>query len=139
MKLESRVAHLRKQSGLSQAQLGVFVGVSTNTIQSWEKPNGLTQLEKYLKLGEVLGINNLIDLFVQVEENKDSSEKPNRREFSLEDLRKLRKNWGIAKPDNIKTQKKELENLPKKHENHQDTSSLEIDVNINSQFENQLK
>ncbi len=100
MKLISRVAELRKQSDLSQAQLGVFVGVSTNTIQSWEKPDGLAQLKKYLKLAEVLGVEKLMDLFVQEEEeeNKDANNKSTRREFSLEDLRKLRESWGIKSP-----------------------------------------
>lgn len=105
MKLKSRVSELRKLSGLSQAQLGVFVGVSTNTIQSWEKSDGLTQLEKYLKLAEVLGVEKLIDLFVQVPENGDSKEKSILREFSLEDLRELRENWGIKSPNKSPTNK----------------------------------
>lgn len=99
MKLESRITDLRKEAGLSQAQLGVFVGVSTNTIQSWEKPDGLGQLEKYLKLAEVLGVKRLMDLFKIVEEDqnhKDKISKSKRMEFSLKDLRKLRKDWGIA-------------------------------------------
>ncbi|MEM8719974.1 MAG: hypothetical protein AAGE84_11780 [Cyanobacteria bacterium P01_G01_bin.39] len=33
----------------------MFVGVTTNTTQNWKKEDGLNQLEKYLKLCEVLG------------------------------------------------------------------------------------
>ncbi|MEM7758057.1 MAG: helix-turn-helix domain-containing protein [Cyanobacteria bacterium P01_A01_bin.40] len=99
MYLKSRITELRKIAGLSQAQLAVFVGVSTNTIQSWEKPDGLAQLEKYLKLAEVLGAKRIIDLFKRVEEEdqnyKSKTNKSNRRQFSLDDLRKLREDWGI--------------------------------------------
>lgn len=92
-KARSKLAEFRKQTGLTQAQLAVFVGVTTNTIQNWEQDNGLTQLEKYLKLGEILGLTNLNDLleYVEVPEN---DEKPKSKGFSLKELRELRQRWG---------------------------------------------
>lgn len=87
----SRLAELRTRAGLTQAELAVFVGVTTNTIQNWEKEDGLTQLGKYLKLAEILGLENLNDLFKYVEETEY---KPSRKEFSLEELRRIRQEWG---------------------------------------------
>lgn len=96
MTLKSKIGYLRKKAGLSQAQLAVFVGVSTNTIQSWEKPNGLAQLVKYLKLAEVLGVQGVKDLFEEDDhESKTETTVSKQREFSLDDLRKLREDWGI--------------------------------------------
>ncbi len=91
LKAKSRLAELRKTAGLTQAQLAVFIGVSSNTIQNWEKDNGLDQAEKFLKLCEVLGceLEDLIE-YVPTSDEKISKSKS----FSLDELRKLRKNWG---------------------------------------------
>ena len=91
LKAKSRVAELRKKAGLTQAQLAVFIGVTTNTIQNWEKDSGLDQLEKYLKLCEVLGCE-LQDLIQYIQSPEE--EKPKSKGFSLEELRELRKRWG---------------------------------------------
>lgn len=93
LKAKSKLAEYRSASELTQAQLAVLVGVTTNTIQNWEKDDGLSQLEKYLKLAEILGLSNLTDLieYVEISEN---DEKPKSKGFSLEDLRELRERWG---------------------------------------------
>ncbi|NET58511.1 MAG: helix-turn-helix transcriptional regulator [Symploca sp. SIO2E6] len=90
LKPKSRIAALRKKAGYTQAQLGVFIGVTTNTIQNWEKDNGLDQLEKYLKLCTVLGCD-LKELIEYVEAPEEEA-KP--KGFSLEELRELRERWG---------------------------------------------
>ncbi len=97
LKAISRVAELRKKAGLTQAQLAVFIGVTTNTIQNWEKDSGLDQLEKYLKLCEVLGCE-LKDLIKYIQSPKE--EEPKSKSFSLEELREIRKRWGtdVKKP-----------------------------------------
>ena len=96
-KLKSKVAELRNEAGLTQAQLAVFIGVTPNTIQNWEKGSGLDQLEKYLKLCEVLGCE-LSDLIEYIETSEEEEKKA--KGFSLEELRQLRKRWGtnVKKP-----------------------------------------
>lgn len=91
-KPKSRLAKLREQAGLTQVQLAVLVGVTPNTIQNWEKENGLDQLERYLKLAEIFGCNvaDLVEYVPTSEEDKTTSPKG----FSLEDLRQLRERWG---------------------------------------------
>jgi DNA-binding XRE family transcriptional regulator len=98
-KAKSKVAELRKKAGLTQAQLAVFIGVTPNTIQNWEKDCGLEQLEKYLKLCEVLGCE-LSDLIEYVETEEEEAKA---KGFSLEELRELRKRWGtdVKKPEKI--------------------------------------
>lgn len=88
----SRLAELRQQAGLTQAKLAVLIGVTTNTIQNWEKEDGLSQLAKYLKLGEIFGLENLKDLFefVEVQENNSSQQ----QEFSFKELGEIRERWG---------------------------------------------
>lgn len=90
LKAKSRVAALRARAGLTQAQLAVFVGVTSNTIQNWEKENGLDQLEKYMKLCEILGCD-LTDL-VEFVETPEAEEKKN-KSFSLDQLREIRQQW----------------------------------------------
>jgi transcriptional regulator with XRE-family HTH domain len=90
-KPKSRLPRLREQAGLTQVQLAVLVGVTPNTIQNWEKDNGLEQLERYLKLAEIFGCN-VSDLVEYVPASEQ--EKPLSKGFSLEELRQLRKKWG---------------------------------------------
>jgi DNA-binding XRE family transcriptional regulator len=87
---KSKVASLREKAGLTQVQLAVLVGVTPNTIQNWEKENGLNQLEKYLKLAEIFGcqVSDLVE-YVSVLE-----EEPKSKSFSLQELRELREKWG---------------------------------------------
>ena len=92
-KPKSRVASLREKAGLTQVQLAVLVGVTPNTIQNWEKDNGLDQLERYLKLAEVFGCN-VSDLVEYVDAPEE--EKPKSKGFSLQELRELREKWGTA-------------------------------------------
>ena len=72
-KARSRVAELRERAGLTQAQLAVFIGVSTDTIKNWERYDGLYRLEKYLKLCDVLGceLPDLID-YTRCSEEEES-------------------------------------------------------------------
>ena len=90
-KLKSRIASLREKAGLTQVQLAVLVGVTPNTVQNWEKENGLAQLERYLRLAEVFGcdVSDLVEYVTAPEEEAKSK----RFSFSLEDLRKMREEW----------------------------------------------
>ncbi len=92
LKPKSKIAELRDKAGLTQAQLAVLVGVTTNTIQNWEKENGLNQLERYLKLAEILGceVSELIEYISVTDE-----ETPKTKSFSLQELRELRERWGL--------------------------------------------
>ena len=94
LKAVSKLAELRNKAGLTQAQLAVLVGVTTNTIQNWEKEDGLSQLEKYLKLAEVFGLRNVKDLFEYKKVAEE--ERPKQKGFSIEELRRLRENWGTS-------------------------------------------
>jgi len=108
LKPKSRVADLREKSGLTQAQLAVLVGVTTNTIQNWEKQKGLDQLERYLKLAEILGceVSDLVE-YVPVGEEEKSKTKG----FSLEELRELRDRWGLGTSSNNESSKDSNESL----------------------------
>jgi transcriptional regulator with XRE-family HTH domain len=88
----SRVAALREKAGLTQLQLAALVGVTTNTIQNWEKDDGLSQLERYLKLAAVFGCeaSDLVEYVPAGEEELKS------KGFSLEDLHELRERWGTG-------------------------------------------
>lgn len=76
-------------------QLAALIGVTPNTIQNWEKPNGLKQLERYLKMAELFGcaVEDLVE-YVPGEASEGTPGKS--REFSLEDVRELRERWGTA-------------------------------------------
>jgi DNA-binding XRE family transcriptional regulator len=105
-KPKSKVASLREKAGLTQVQLAVLVGVTPNTIQNWEKENGLDQLERYLKLAEIFGcqVSELVE-YVDASEEKETKPKG----FSLEELRELRERWGTgtkAEPDTSKAEPK---------------------------------
>jgi len=112
LKPKSRVVDLREQAGLTQVQLAALVGVTPNTIQNWEKPDGLSQLERYLKLAEIFGcqVNDLVE-YVQAPDE----EKPQTKGFSLEELSQLRERWGTStKTETIS---------PKEANGHPDTKS----------------
>lgn len=87
----SRIAHLRNELGLTQAQLAVLVGVTNNTIQNWEKGrSGVDQIEKFLKLCEVLDCK-LKDLIAYDDHSGQDNQQAG--EFTLDDLRDLRERW----------------------------------------------
>lgn len=96
-KAKSKVAELRHKAGLTQAQLAVFIGVTPNTIQNWEKDGGLEQFEKYLKLCEILGCE-LKDLVEYVDAPEDEKSKIS-KSFSVEEIREIRKQWKINAKD----------------------------------------
>jgi transcriptional regulator with XRE-family HTH domain len=100
-RLRSNVAPLREQSRLTQVQLAALVGVTTNTIQNWEKDEGLDQLERYLKLAEILGceVKELVELIEVEEQNQESN-----ISFSLGDLRNLREKWKLRDKGSTKVQ-----------------------------------
>ena len=109
VKPKSKVAELREKAGITQAKLAVLVGVTTNTIQNWEKDSGLDQLERYFKLAEVFGcdIKELVE-YIEVPEG----EEPKTKGFSLEELRDIRKRWGTdvkAKTNTISQSETEFE------------------------------
>lgn len=95
-KIRSRIGFLREQAGLTQVQLAAFIGVTPNTIQNWEKEDGLDQLERYLKLAEILGceVSELVE-FMSISELDDTSVIG----FSLDDLRNLRAKWNLKPPE----------------------------------------
>jgi transcriptional regulator with XRE-family HTH domain len=98
-KAVSKIADLRERAGLTQAQLAVFIGVTTNTIQNWENgKSGVEQIEKFLKLCEVLGCN-LPDLIEYVPDA--NAEEPKAGTFSLAELRNLRERWGTGSTSSI--------------------------------------
>lgn len=88
-KPKSRVANLREKAGLTQVQLAVLVGVTPNTIQNWEKENGLDQLERYLKLAAVFGCN-VSDLVEYVPVPEEEEAKSKGFSFSLEEICNMR-------------------------------------------------
>lgn len=100
---KSRIAELRDRAGLTQVQLAALVGVTPNTIQNWEKPNGLKQLERYLKMAELFGcqVEELVE-YVPSESNQEVAISKT-REFSLEDVRELRKRWGTAERTTVQS------------------------------------
>ena len=93
LKTESQLAMLRENSGLTQVLLAALVGVTPNTIQNWEKPDGLKQLQRYLKLAEVFGCE-VADLVKYVESTEEHGTQP--KGFSIEELRELRERWGTG-------------------------------------------
>lgn len=98
---KSRIAELREQAELTQAQLAVLVGVTTNTIQNWESgKSGVEQIIKFLKLCTVLNCN-LQDLIEDTPNKSVEDVKPG--SFSLQDLQALRRRWGTDKPASPKT------------------------------------
>lgn len=101
-KPKSKVASFREKAGLTQVQLAVLVGVTPNTIQNWEKDNGLDQVERYLKLAEVFGcqVSDLVE-YVSVPEPEE--EKLKSKSFSLQELRELRERWGTGTKAETKT------------------------------------
>ncbi|NEO87721.1 MAG: helix-turn-helix transcriptional regulator [Spirulina sp. SIO3F2] len=83
-----KIAALREEIGLTQQELAVYIGVSTNTIQNWENGKaGIDQFEKIIKLCTVLGCE-LEDLIEYSDDQKGKS-----TAFSLDELRQLRKKW----------------------------------------------
>lgn len=106
---QSKLATLRQEAKLSQAQLAVFVGVTTNTVQNWEKPGGLNQFVKFLKLCEILGCEPK-DL-ININEPQDNRE----REFTFEDLKRIRKSWGTDVKS--KTNKQSKAHIDKEEKN----------------------
>ncbi|MEO1395987.1 MAG: helix-turn-helix transcriptional regulator [Cyanobacteria bacterium J06634_5] len=101
---KSKVAELRDQTGLTQVQLAALVGVTPNTIQNWEKPDGLKSLERYLKMAELFGcpVEELVE-YVPADESEQSN--TGNKVFSLEDVRELRKRWGSEKKTTPRNQK----------------------------------
>ena len=72
--------------GLTQQELGAFVGVTTNTVQNWESgKSGLDQIRKFLRLCAILGCD-LADLI-------DDPELKQTKGFSLDQLRQMRQQW----------------------------------------------
>ncbi|HEY9650273.1 MAG TPA: helix-turn-helix transcriptional regulator [Coleofasciculaceae cyanobacterium] len=91
IKAVSRIAKLRERLGITQVQLAVLIGVTPNTVQNWERgKSGVDQIEKFLKLCEVLGCS-LPDLIEYVPDLE--AEESKTKSFSLDELRELRKRW----------------------------------------------
>jgi DNA-binding XRE family transcriptional regulator len=116
----SKVADLRAKANLTQEELALFVGVSTNTIQHWEKENGLNQIDKYIRLCQILGCQNLEDLIIYVEVNEDETTNTSKR-FSIEKMRLIRELLGTAEPHG--------KAKPKKMEGTGSTSGTQKPVN----------
>jgi|GEM_PF-3529504 len=105
----SKISTLRERLGMTQQQLAVFVGVTTNTIQNWEKgTSGVDQIEKFLKLCAVLDCE-LQDLIAYPEPQSAAA-----KGFSVEELRELRKKWLGDETD--KSKPKELQNAARRRD-----------------------
>ncbi len=89
---QSNIKKLREGQNLTQAQLAVFIGVSENTIQNWEKNIGLANLEKVIRLCTTLNckVEDLIN-YVDAEVEVDDQTKQKTFGFLPEDLLNLRK------------------------------------------------
>lgn len=64
----SKISKLRKAAGLTQSELAVLVGVTSNTIQGWETKGSATQtITKFLKLCAILGcsLHDLVEIPAQ--------------------------------------------------------------------------
>jgi transcriptional regulator with XRE-family HTH domain len=118
-KIKSRVGALREEAGLTQVQLAAFVGVTPNTIQNWEKEEGLDQLERYLKLAEILGCE--VQELVEFAESNEPEGQTN-ISFSLEDLRKLRAKWNLKNPSSP-TSESSLKKLSKEDDSSKNSFS----------------
>ena len=87
MKAVPNIAELREKAGLTQRELSLYVRVTENTIQNWEKGRSLVeQILRLIRLCEVLGckLEDLIK-YVPDPEEKEPTPVPS----SLEEVRKL--------------------------------------------------
>ncbi len=55
--LGERIALLRKRKGISQAELGKFIGVNADTIDSYEYDSKKIYAENLVKIADVLGVS----------------------------------------------------------------------------------
>ncbi|MGJ3247625.1 MAG: helix-turn-helix transcriptional regulator [Elainellaceae cyanobacterium] len=70
--LVSRIKSLREQTGLTQRELSLIVGVTENTIANWESGrSGLDLIEKLIKLCRAL--NCSLDDLVEVRDARTKS------------------------------------------------------------------
>jgi len=107
-KPKSKIASLREKARLTQVELAVLVGVTPNTIQNWEKENGLAQLERYLMLAEVFGcdVSQLVE-YVSVPEEEEPKSKG--VFSSVEEVR----DWRERRKTGTKAQTTEPQSKPK--------------------------
>lgn len=58
---------LRVNAGITQVELGKYLGVKQNTISNWETGRSRPDIEKTAKIAEVLGvtIDEVIDCFIK--------------------------------------------------------------------------
>ena len=54
------IYNLRKQKGLSQAELGALVGVSNKAVSKWETGHGFPDVSTISTLADVLGVSERI-------------------------------------------------------------------------------
>ena len=76
MSIGKNIAHLRKERGLTQAQLGELLGVSNQAISKWESDVNLPDVMLLPQIAKVFGV--AIDrLFeeVETEEKTETSDK----------------------------------------------------------------
>jgi transcriptional regulator with XRE-family HTH domain len=76
-KLKSRIAELRKETGMTQAELAAFVRVSTTTVQNWEADKGLEQIERLQRLCAILNcqLDDLVE-YVPTAEPAEAVKRP---------------------------------------------------------------
>lgn len=55
MKLEEKIAYLRKQQGWSQEELAFRLDVSRQAVSKWEMGSALPEVDKILKMSEAFG------------------------------------------------------------------------------------
>lgn len=67
-KIGKLIAKLRKEKGLTQAELGEKLGVGYKAVSKWENGNGMPDVSLFQPLCDILGIS--VDEFVEGEEKK---------------------------------------------------------------------
>ena len=74
MTVGQRIAHKRKELGLSQEGLGEQIGVSRQAIYKWESDATLPEIEKLIALSKIFGVS--IGWLLGVEETVAESDTP---------------------------------------------------------------
>lgn len=87
------IARLRREAGLTQAQLGERVGVTNKTVSRWENGNYMPDLDTCLQLSELFGVTvnellmgqRLSDGELRQTANQTLAEAMHRETFSLQE------------------------------------------------------
>lgn len=89
MKLNEKLAHLRKETGLSQVELAEELGISRQTISKWESGITIPSPENLVRLGELyrVSVGSLLDEESKIQRVKEQEEKEHGRADKKEGIR----------------------------------------------------